>query len=122
MSKKFYDDYIWELKYRPRRVEDIILPQKIKNQFLNILKQKQLPNLLFAGTAGIGKTTAAFCLAEELELDSLYINMSKDTSINIIRDKIVNTALVLTTFSSAFSTDIGQACHLLFFAFFYFFL
>ena len=88
MSKKFYDTFIFELKYRPKAIKDLILPSHIKKQFENVIKNGNLPNFLFAGTAGVGKTTAGFCLCNELGLNYKYINMSKNTGIDVIRNQV----------------------------------
>jgi DNA polymerase III delta prime subunit len=109
MSKKFYDDFIFELKYRPKKIQDLILPSQIKNQFLNIIKNKNIPNLLLSGQQGIGKTTSAFCLCNELGINYNYINMSKNTGIDVIRNQT-------ETFASTASVDgkkkviIGDEC------------
>ena len=52
-------DFIWVEKYRPKKIEDCILPQGIKDTFLQFLKQGEIPNLLLSGPAGCGKTTVA---------------------------------------------------------------
>lgn len=101
MSRKFFDNFIFELKYRPKKIEDLILPEEIKSQFLTIIKNKKIPNLLLSGQAGIGKTTSAFCFVNELELSYKYINMSKNTGIDIIRNQV-------ETFASTASFDGGK--------------
>ena len=58
-------DYLWVEKYRPKKIEDCILSQDIKETFSQFLKQKEIPNLLLSGTAGTGKTTVARALCEE---------------------------------------------------------
>ena len=88
LVKRTYDKYIWGLKFRPEKVEDIILPEKIKTMFLNILKDGVIPNMLISGPQGCGKTTVAFCLADQMESNTLYINMSIDTGIDKIRTDV----------------------------------
>ena len=71
-------DYLWVEKYRPKKIEDCILSQDIKETFSQFLKQKEIPNLLLSGTAGTGKTTVARALCEELGADYIIINGSDE--------------------------------------------
>ena len=71
-------DYLWVEKYRPRKIEDCILSQDIKETFSQFLSQKEIPNLLLSGTAGTGKTTVARALCEELGADYIIINGSDE--------------------------------------------
>ena len=109
MSKKFYDTFIFELKYRPKAIKDLILPSHIKKQFENVIKNGNLPNFLFAGTAGVGKTTAGFCLCNELGLNYKYINMSKNTGIDVIRNQ-VETFATTASFDGKKKVIIGDEC------------
>lgn len=80
---------LWVEKYRPKKVEDCILPENIKNTFLEYVKQKQIPNLLLAGSAGVGKTTIAKALCEEVGCDYIVINGSDEgRKIEYFRDII----------------------------------
>lgn len=92
LVKRQYDDFIWGLKYRPSKVSDIVLPDRFKNQFNKIVTSKNIPNMLFCGPRGCGKTTAAFCIADQIGCDTLYINMSKDNSIEVVRDDLTRFA------------------------------
>ena len=86
-------DYLWVEKYRPRKIEDCILSQDIKETFSQFLKQKEIPNLLLSGTAGTGKTTVARALCEELGADYIIINGSDEgRQIDTLRNKIKNFA------------------------------
>ena len=71
-------DFIWVEKYRPKKIEDCILPQGIKDTFLQFLKQGEIPNLLLSGPAGCGKTTVAKALCHELGVDCYVINGSDE--------------------------------------------
>jgi len=71
-------DFLWVEKYRPQSVEDCILPEEIKSIFTGFLKQGEIPNLLLAGTAGVGKTTIAKALCQELDVDYMVINGSDE--------------------------------------------
>lgn len=82
------DDFIWVEKYRPRNLEDCILPKEIKHTFSEFAKTNQIPNLLLSGRAGIGKTTIARALCSEIGADVLFINASEENGIDTIRTKI----------------------------------
>jgi len=81
-------EFLWVEKYRPNTIEETILPTKLKGTFQEILKTGELPNLLFTGTAGIGKTTVAKAVCNELGLDYLLINGSEEGNIDTLRHKI----------------------------------
>ena len=86
-------DYLWVEKYRPKKIEDCILSQDIKETFSQFLKQEEIPNLLLSGTAGTGKTTVARALCEELGADYIIINGSDEgRQIDTLRNKIKNFA------------------------------
>ena len=86
-------DYLWVEKYRPKKIEDCILSQDIKETFSQFLTQKEIPNLLLSGTAGTGKTTVARALCEELGADYIIINGSDEgRQIDTLRHKIKNFA------------------------------
>lgn len=82
------EEFLWCEKYRPRKVKDTILPKKLKDVFENVVKTGELPNMLFAGTAGLGKTTVARALCEELGYDYIIINGSEEGNIDTLRGKI----------------------------------
>jgi len=86
-------EYLWVEKYRPKKISECILSEDIKNTFAQFLKQKEIPNLLLAGTAGTGKTTVARALCEELGADYIIINGSDEgRQIDTLRNKIKNFA------------------------------
>ncbi|PHS22163.1 MAG: DNA polymerase [Robiginitomaculum sp.] len=86
------ENFIWCEKYRPKTIEDTILPSHLKTMFLEFIKKRNVPNLLLVGTAGIGKTTVAKALLNELDSDYIVINGSMDNGIDILRTKISNFA------------------------------
>jgi len=88
LVSKQYDDFVWELKYRPDTLDKIILPPGILNQMDAIKKSGKLPNMLFSGSAGTGKTTTAFVLADDMDLSAMYLNMSLENGIDAIRSKL----------------------------------
>jgi len=81
-------DFLWVEKYRPKTVSDIVLPQSLKQTFQKIVASKELPNMLFTGTAGLGKTTVARALCNELDCDYILINGSEEGNIDTLRTKI----------------------------------
>ena len=83
---------LWVEKYRPAKVEDCILPDSIKSTFMDYVARKEIPNLLLSGTAGVGKTTIAKALCQEVGCDWLLINGSDESGIDVLRTKIKNYA------------------------------
>jgi len=81
-------EFLWVEKYRPTNISECILPSQLKKDFKQILKQKELQNMLLTGTAGTGKTTVAKALCNELNLDYIIINGSEESGIDTLRNKI----------------------------------
>jgi DNA polymerase III delta prime subunit len=81
-------EFLWVERYRPKRISDVILPDVLKNTFIKIVEGKEIPNMLFTGSAGLGKTTVAKALCNELELDYLIVNGSEEGNIDTLRTKI----------------------------------
>lgn len=81
-------DFLWVEKYRPQRVADTILPPKLKKTFQAIVDGGEVPNMLFTGTAGLGKTTVARAICNELDLDYMVINGSDERNIDTLRNKV----------------------------------
>ena len=67
-------DFIWVEKYRPKTIDECILPDNIKKTFKEFLNKGEIPNMLLAGPPGIGKTTVAKALCNELGVDFYVIN------------------------------------------------
>src|SRR5512137_31506 len=86
------DHLLWVEKYRPAKVEDCILPDAIKSTFMEYVARKEIPNLLLSGTAGVGKTTIAKALCNEVGCDYIVINGSDESGIDVLRNKIKNYA------------------------------
>ena len=82
------NEFLWCEKYRPKKINDTILPQQLKDTFNAIVAKGDLPNMLFTGTAGLGKTTVARALCQSLDLDFIVINGSEDGNIDTLRGKI----------------------------------
>jgi DNA polymerase III delta prime subunit len=84
MSKEF----LFVEKYRPQTIKDTILPDDLKKVFQNIVDSGEVPNMIFSGTAGLGKTTVARAICNELGLDYIVINGSEEGNIDTLRGKI----------------------------------
>lgn len=82
------DQFLWVEKYRPRTLEDCILPEDQKKIFQDMLAKGEIQNMLLCGSAGVGKTTVAKALCEQLETDYLVINGSEESGIDVLRTKI----------------------------------
>ena len=98
-------DFLWVEKYRPKSIEDCILPQETKQMFVEFLNKKEIPNLLLAGPAGCGKTTVAKALCEQLGVDYYVINGSDEGRfLDTVRNQAKN-------FASTVSLSASDAKH-----------
>jgi len=84
----YVKEFLFVEKYRPKTIEDCILPEGLKETFQKIVDKGELPNMMFTGSAGVGKTTVARALCNELDLDYMLINGSEDGNIDTLRGKI----------------------------------
>ncbi len=82
------NDFLWVEKYRPATIADTILSAPLKKVFQKIVETGDVPNMMFAGGAGTGKTTVAKAMCNELGLDYIIINGSDDRNIDTLRGKI----------------------------------
>jgi DNA polymerase III delta prime subunit len=80
--------FLWVEKYRPQKIDDCVLPQALKDTFRQYVEQGELPNFLFTGTAGVGKTTIAKALCNEIGAEFMMINGSEESGIDTLRTKI----------------------------------
>jgi DNA polymerase III delta prime subunit len=83
---------LWTERYRPKTIEDCILPERLKKPFQEYVNQKNIPNLLLSGGAGVGKTTVAKAMCEEIDCDYMILNGSDENGVDTIRFKIKNYA------------------------------
>ena len=83
---------IWVAKYRPQTIEDCILPKRFKDIFQGLASKGTIPHLLLSGEKGLGKTSVGLALCEELGVEVLFINASKDRGIDVLRSSIVTFA------------------------------
>lgn len=86
------DEFLWVEKYRPKTVNDTILPETLKATFQQFVDQDNIPNLLLTGRAGVGKTTIAKAMLEEIGADYIIINGSMNGNIDTLRTEISNFA------------------------------
>ena len=96
------DEFLWVEKYRPKNIEDCILPNEIKKTFKEFLAKGEVPNLLLAGPAGCGKTTIAKALCNELGVDVYVINGSDEGRfLDTVRNNAKNFASTVSLDSTA---------------------
>jgi len=95
------EEFLFVEKYRPKTIEECILPDGLKDTFQEIVQKGELPNMMFTGSAGVGKTTVARALCNEMGLDYMMINGSEDGNIDTLRGKIKQ-------FASTISLQGGQ--------------
>jgi DNA polymerase III delta prime subunit len=81
-------DYLWVEQYRPPNIKECILPARLKSVFQAFVDKNQVPNLLLTGGPGVGKTTVARALLNELDLDYIIINGSMKGNIDTLRTEI----------------------------------
>jgi DNA polymerase III delta prime subunit len=86
------NEVLWVEKYRPKTISDCILPDEYKTTFQSYVNRKEIPHLLLCGGPGMGKTTIAKALCEEIGCDYLFINGSDENGIDTFRTKIKNYA------------------------------
>ena len=95
-------DFLWVEKYRPTKIDECILPEGSKKSFQGFLDQGEIPNLLLSGPAGVGKTTVARALCDQLGASYLLINGSDEgRSIDTIRNKVKQFATSISLTSGA---------------------
>ena len=96
------DEFLWVEKYRPKKIEDCILPAGIKDTFQQFVNRGEIPNLLLAGPAGCGKTTVAKALCHELGVDYYVINGSDEGRfLETVRNNAKNFASTVSLSSEA---------------------
>ena len=95
------EEFLWVERYRPKRVSDTVLPAELKVVFQQFVDQRNIPNLILAGGPGIGKTTIARAMLEELGCDYIVINGSMNGNIDTLRNDILE-------FASSMSLEGGR--------------
>jgi len=84
----FGESFLWVEKYRPKTIEECILPDRLKTIFQQISLEGRIPNMILSGGPGMGKTTVAKALCNEVGCDFLMINGSEESGIDVLRTKI----------------------------------
>lgn len=82
------NQFLWTERYRPPTIDECILPESMKKTFREFIDSGELPNFLFCGGAGVGKTTIAKALCNEIGAEYLFINGSEESGIDVLRSKI----------------------------------
>ena len=95
------DDFLWVEKYRPHKIADTVLPHSLQAVFQQYTDDHNVPHLLLSGRAGVGKTTVARAMLDEIGADYIVINGSMNGNIDTLRNDILN-------FASAVSLDGGR--------------
>lgn len=90
------EDFLFVEKYRPKTIEETILPPDLKKTFQHFVENKNIPNLILTGSAGVGKTTVARAMLEELGCDYIVINGSMNGNIDTLRNEILNFATTVS--------------------------
>jgi DNA polymerase III delta prime subunit len=86
------EDFLWVEKYRPKTIEECVLPDALKQTLSEFISKGDIPNLILSGGPGVGKTTAAKAMLDELGLTYMFINGSEESGIDVLRTKIKNFA------------------------------
>ena len=86
------EDFLWVEKYRPKTIGECVLPSGLKQTLSEFISKGDLPNLILSGGPGVGKTTAAKAMIEQLGLTYMFINGSEESGIDVLRTKIKNFA------------------------------
>ena len=86
------ETFLWVEKHRPKSINECVLPDHLKNTFKEFVEDKHIPNLILSGGPGIGKTTVAKAMLDEIGATSLVINGSEESGIDVLRNKIKNFA------------------------------
>ena len=95
------DTFLWVEQYRPKTVDECILPKTLKTQLQSYVDKQDVSNLILSGGPGVGKTTAARAMLEQIGATYMFINGSEESGIDVLRTKIKN-------FASTVSLDGGR--------------
>jgi replication factor C small subunit len=87
--KEEIENQVWVNKYKPKSIDDVLIEPSMKEKFKEFIETKEIPNLIFPGNAGNGKTTCAKILANAISKDVMFINASDESGVDIVRNKII---------------------------------
>jgi DNA polymerase III delta prime subunit len=99
LHERFGDSFIWGLKYRGKTIDELILPERLKTYFKQMVESGNIPNMLLSGSAGTGKTSVSIAIADAIKSDVLYLNGSEETSIDVIRTKLMQFCSSMSMFN-----------------------
>ena len=103
--------FLWVEKYRPKTIQDCVLPENLKKTFSEFVKNG-IPNLLLTGGPGVGKTTVAKAMLEQIGYDYIMINGSEESGIDVLRNKMKNFASTMSLEGSRKFIIIDEADYL----------
>lgn len=106
------DNPLWCERYRPHTVKDCILPESLKVMFQKFVDDKSVPNLLLTGSSGVGKTTIARAMLEEIGADYIVINGSMNGNIDTLRNEIMAFASTVSFFGGRKYVILDEADYL----------
>jgi DNA polymerase III delta prime subunit len=106
------DQFLWVEKYRPQNIDECVLPESLKDTFKQYVAQGELPHFLLSGTAGVGKTTVAKALCNEIGAEYIMINGSEESGIDTLRTKIKGFASTVSLTDSPKIVIIDEADYL----------
>jgi DNA polymerase III delta prime subunit len=86
------EQFLWVEEYRPRDIKSCVLPKSLKSSLQSFVDKETLPNLIFSGGPGVGKTTAARAMLDQIGATYMFINGSEESGIDVLRTKIKNFA------------------------------
>ena len=87
------ENFLWVEEYRPKDVSSCILPKNLKDTFTEFVESETIPNLILSGGPGVGKTTIAKAMIEQIGATYMMINGSEESGIDVLRTKIKNFAI-----------------------------
>lgn len=105
-------EFLWVEKFRPKTVQDCVIPSNLKKAFQQFVDNKEVPNLLLCGTAGTGKTSVARAMLEEIGCDYIIINGSMNGNIDTLRTDIKNFASTVSFTNSRKYVILDEADYL----------
>ena len=82
------EEFLWTEKYRPKTISDCVLPERLKKVFQEFVDDKEIQNLLLHGSSGVGKTTVAEALCDQIDCPNIIINGSEESGIDVLRNEV----------------------------------